>query len=229
MDYSTFKNSIMISDQSAWQQVEFTLVQPKPIDIFGFLMQQQITVYAPSEAKKELGFQAYQPNLFSGVYGNTDSPTTLEKGIQDTDYVFSRTNGSLTSANLQPNGLNVYLVESRARYSSTFRGQLSLWDATPMMQKLLRNRRSPVDPANILLARCFQNEGRNIFVFVNDQKQIDQLKYEGIKYLRLDKFFAWMCKTDYIDPRKVGWNFRKRQAHNNEWTKPSTNFKDDPC
>ncbi len=217
----------MIPDQSAWQQIGFTLTQFNPVDVFGFLEQQQITVCAPAEAKNELGYQVYKPNLLSGVYSDADSLTTSEgKGFLNTNYVFSRINGSLTPANLQPNGLGVILIESNFLYSSTFGGQLSFWDTTPIMQKLLRNKRSPVDRANIVLARYFQNEGKKIFVFVNDQKQIEQLKCEGIKYLRPDKLFAWMCKTGYVDPRKGAWNFKKRRDHNNSWTKPSANFKD---
>lgn len=216
----------MIPDQSAWQQIGFTLAQPNPVDVFGFLDQQQVAVYVPAEAKNELGFQVYKQNLFSGIYSETDSSSTLEKGLSNSNYVFSRINGSLTPANLQPNGLGVTLVESNSLYSTTFDGQLSLWDTTPVMQKLLRNKRSPVDCANIFLARYFQNEGKNVFVFVNDQKQIEQLKCEGIKYLRPDKLFAWMCETSYIDPRKGTWNFKKRRNHNNRWTELGANFKD---
>jgi hypothetical protein len=132
----------------------------------------------------------------------------------------------LTPTNLQPDGLNVILVESNSLCSTTFEGQLSLWDTTPIMQKLLRNKTSPVDYANIILARYFQNEGKKVFVFVNDQKQIEQLKYESIKYLRPDKLFTWMCNVGYIDSRKGAWNFKKRRDHNNRWTKPGANFKD---
>jgi hypothetical protein len=224
MDYSTYKNSIMIWDKSAGQQVEFTLVQSNPIDVFGFLEQKQITIYAPTVAKNELGYQVYKPNIFSG-YNDTDSSTTLENNSLNTNYVFSRVNGSLTPANLQPYGFGVILVESSAFYSTTFDKQLSIWDATTVMQKFARSKRSPVDYANIILARCFQKEKKNVFVFTNDYKQIEQVKIEGIKYLRPDKLFAWMCKDGYIDPRKGGWNFRKRQNHNNRWTNPNFVFK----
>lgn len=225
MDYSTFKNSIIIPDQSAWQHVGFTLSQPNPIDVLGFLKKQQITVYIPVEAKNELGCQIYKPNLFSGVNSDVNSLTTLENSL-NTNYVLSRTNGSLTPANLQPDGFNVTVIESNSLYSSTFGGQLSIWDTTPMMQKLLKNKRSLVDHANIILARCLQKEGKNVFVFVNDQEQIEQLKFEGIKYLRPDKLFAWMCKDGYINPIKGSWNFRKRRAHNNRWTEPNSIFRD---
>ena len=227
MDYSTFKNSIMVIDLSAWQQVEFTLTQPSPVDVFEFLEQEQITVCAPAEAKNELGYQVYEPNLLSGVYSDADGSTTTSggKGCSNAGYVLSRINGSLTPANLQPDGLDVILVESSSLYSSTSGGQLSLWDTTPIMQKLLRNKKTLVDYANIVLARYFQNKGENVFVFINDQKQIKQLKCEGIKYLRPDNLFAWMCKTGHIGPRKRAWNFKKRRDHNDRWTKPSTNFK----
>lgn len=231
MDYLSFKNSIMVPDQSAWQHVEFTLNQSNPIDVFGFLEKQQITICAPNEAKNELGYQVYNPNLFSGIYSdtNSDRSTTIEeKGSSSTNYIFSRTNGSLTPANLQTNGLSVTLIESQSFYSTTFTKQLSLWDATPTMQSLLKNKRSLVDHANIILARCLQNQGKNVFVFVNDQKQIEQLKFEGIKYLRPDRLFVWMCKTGYIDPRKGAWNFKKRREHNNRWAEPNTNFKSNP-
>lgn len=226
MDYSTFKNSIMVPDQSAWQQIEFILVQSNHIDVFGFLDKQKINVCIPAEAITELGFQVYKPNLFSGVYSNTDNSVTLGNGFSNSDYVFSRVNGSLTPVNLQPIGFDVIVVESSSLYSFTFGGQLSLWDTTFMMQKLLKNKRSVVDHANIILARCLQTERKNVFVFVNDQKQIDQLKYEGIKYLRPDKLFAWMCRDGYINPRKGAWNFRKRRDHNNRWTNPKTSQKD---
>ena len=226
MDYSTFKNSIMIPDQSAWQHVEFTLNQYNPINVFGFFKKQQITICAPAEAKNELGYQVYKLNLFSGVYSNADSSTTIEKGNLNTDYVLSQTNGSLTPINLQPNGFNITLIESNVIYSSTFGGQLSLWDTTSIMQKLARNKRSSVDYTNIILARYLQKEEKNVFIFVNDQNQIEQLKYEGIKYLRPDKLFTWMCKDGFIDPRKGAWNFKKRRDHNKRWTKPIANFKD---
>jgi len=216
----------MVPDQSAWQHIGFTLTQSNPIDVFEFLDQQQITVYVPAEAKTELGFQTYKPSLFSGVYSDASSSTASGgKGFSNNEYVFSHTNGSLTPANLQPEGFDVTLVESNALYSSTFGGQLSIWDTTPTMQKLLRNRRSLVDPANVIIARCLQRRGENVFVFVNDQKQIEQLKYEDIKYLRPDKLFAWMCKTGYIDPRKGAWNFKKRRDHNKRWTEPDIDFK----
>lgn len=216
----------MIIDQSASQQVGFTLTQSNPINVFGFLEQQQITVCAPIEAKNELGYQVYKPNLFSGVYSDDGSSITSSEGnnFSNTNYVLSRTNGSLTPASLQPEGFSVILVESNSLYSSTFGGQLCLWDASPIMQRLLRNKRSLVDHANIILARFFQNKGINIFIFVNDQKQIEQLKYEGIKYLRPDKLFSWMCEIGYIDPRKGAWNFKKRRDHNNRWTKPGVNL-----
>lgn len=63
MNYSTFKNSIMIPDQSAWQHVGFTLAQDNPIDVFGFLEKQQIMIYVPAKAKNELGYQVYKPNV----------------------------------------------------------------------------------------------------------------------------------------------------------------------
>lgn len=224
MDYSTFKKSIGIFDQSGLQQIGFTLVQSNPVDVFGFLEQQQIKVFVPVEAKNELGYQAYKQNLFSGVYNDINSSTTLENSFLNTNYVFSRINGFLTPVNLQPDGFNVTIVESNVLYSSTFGGQLSIWDTTPMMQKLLKNKRSLVDYANIILARYLQNKGENVFVFVNDQKQIDQLKFESIKYLRPDKLFAWMCKEKFIDPRKGAWNFKKRRNHDNRWTEPNVNF-----
>lgn len=216
MEYSAYKKSIMIPDQSAWQQIAFTLTQPNPIDVLGFLKQQEITANIPLEAENELGYQAYKPNLFSGIhYGNN---STIESRTLGIEYTFSKTNASLTPIDLQPNGLGVNVVKSKTLYSQTFRGQLFLWDTTSTMKKLSKNKRSLVDSANIILARCFQKEGKNFFVFVNDQKQINQLKYEGIRYLRPDKLFTWMYKDGYIDPRKKAWNFKKRRIHNNRWT-----------
>lgn len=228
MDYSTFKNSIMIPDQSAWQHVEFTLTQSNPIDVFGFLEKQQITAYAPAQAKMELGFQVYKPDLFSGIYSEAENSTTAANGenLVNVKYAFSTTNGSLTPVSFQPNGFSVNIVESNAFYSTTFNKQLSIWDITPIMQKFARSKRSRVDYANIILARCLQKEKKNVFVFTNDQKQVEQLNFEGIKYLRPDKLFSWMCQDDFIDPRKGGWNFKKRREHNDSWTNPNSSFSD---
>jgi len=216
----------MIADQSALQQIGFTLTQVNPIDIFGFLELQNINVWIPIEAKNEVGYQVYQPNFFSGVYNDNNSTACGEYLVDKAGYVLSRSNGSLTPINLQPNGFKVTLVNSSALCSETFTGQKFLWDNSSIMQKLLKNRRSLADSANITLARCFRKEGKNAFVFVNDQNQIKQLKFEGIEYLRPDKLFGWMCRDGYIDPRKGGWNFKKRREHNNRWTGPIINFKD---
>lgn len=157
----------MVPDQSALQQIGFTLAQPHPINVFEFLSQQEIAIYIASEAKSELGFQACKSNLFSGTHINNSTSLGNDSTVKP-DYVLSRTNASLTPSHLQPDGFPVTMVESNSLYSATFGGQMLLWDATTTMRKLLRNRRSPVDPTNINLARCLQQKGENAFVFLND-------------------------------------------------------------
>ena len=133
----------MIPDQSAWQHIEFTLSQSNPIDVLEFLKQQQVKIYIPNEAKHELGYQVYKPNLFSGVYNYKHNSITAKNDFSDTAYTFSKTNGSLTPTNLQqPYGPDVNIVESNAFSSITLGNQLSLWDMTATMKKLARNKRS---------------------------------------------------------------------------------------
>ena len=215
MDYSIYKNSMMVIDQSAWQQVAFSLSN---IDVYKFLSSNEIKIIATSDSAQELSYQAYNQTLFGGNYNST---VTMSRLNSNQDYVLSSTNGSLTLKNLDTG----YKVESVVNVNLTSTPR-TLWDTSLTMNKFRKSKRSFADASNIYLGRILQNKGKNFFIFTNDQNQIKQTKIEGFKYLRPDQLFSWMCKENFIDPRKGGWNFKKRKEHNKQWTEQGKKFKD---
>ncbi|HUC88664.1 MAG TPA: hypothetical protein VMR49_01385 [Candidatus Paceibacterota bacterium] len=214
MDYSTYKNSIIILDQSAWQQVAFSLSN---IDVYKFLSDNKIKAVATSDSAQELSYQAYNPTLFGGQYASTVTASELNS---KQSYILSSSNGSLTFPSLDT-GYNIDILNPFI-YSIP----RTLWDTSIVMEKLKRATRSQADVSNIYLCRILKEMNLNFFIFTNDQNQIKQIKIEGFKYLRPDQLFSWMCRENFIDPRKGGWNFKKRKEHNKQWTKPDVKFKD---
>jgi hypothetical protein len=214
MEYSQLKNTVMIPDQSAWQQVAFSLPD---IDVYKFFSDNLITIMTTSDSARELSYQAYNQTLFGGQYINT---VTSSDQNSKQNCVLSSSNGSLTYANLDT-GYNVDVLDPFAFHVSQ-----SLWDTSRVMEKLKRSKRGWADVSNIYLGRVLNGIGRDFFIFTNDQNQIKQIKIEGFKYLRPDQLFSWMCEERFIDPRKGGWNFRKRKIHNQQWVERYKKFKD---
>lgn len=201
------------------------------IDTSPFLFNKRIRVATSIAGSKELSYQPYQTDLLhddSVTLGNSLPKITTAGNEEVREYVFSRTNGSLTSRDSDPSGIPVF-IESMTCQSET---RASLWDTSSFMKRILHNTRSstlgstPTDVENIRQARYYRDQGIKAFVFLNDETQIKQLSLEGFDYLRPDDLFVWMVKEGYITLQKAVWNFRKRKEHNSCWTTPGKSFRE---
>lgn len=130
MSYSTCKNSIIILDQSAWQQVAFSLPD---IDVYKFLSDNKIKAIATPDSAQELSYQAYNPTLFGGQYTSTVTASELNS---KQSYVLSNSNGSLTFQSLDA-GYSIDILNP-----FNYLMPRTLWDTSLVMDKLKRSTRS---------------------------------------------------------------------------------------
>jgi hypothetical protein len=221
MEYGKYESSMMIADQSAWQQVEFWMTSCN-INIFDFLENKNITIIATTNSVQELAFQAHNPNLFSGH--RREQSITSSESSDGMSYVLSSTNGSLTFKELDSHGLDINIFPINNRFDG--RGQKLLWDNSPSFKRIENNRRSNVDISNIYLARRLVKEGKKFFIFANDNDQITQAHIEGFSVLRPSRLLKWMVKESYIKNQKAVWAYEKTRKHNPRSIVKEKNFKD---
>lgn len=218
MDYSIYENSKMIPDQSGWQQMCY-LMSNRKVDIYSFLDSKNIEIVTTQYSAKELVYQAYSPDLFSGHY---DDVSTTASVNDEQNYVLSSTNGSLTHDDFDNDG---YLLKVISVTTEEKTSQLSLWNSSATFQKLKRNKRSFADISNIYLARYLSETGENFFILLNDKNQIAQFKIEGYKYLRPSDILIWMERDNYIKNQKAVWCYEKIREHDSRWTKKDLSFR----
>jgi hypothetical protein len=215
MDFRFYEHSIMIPDQSAWQQAEFSMTT-SGINIYKFFESKDIQIITTPASARELSYQAYHQTLFGGRYNESLTASGLNS---QQEFVLSSTNGSLTFKNLDQ-GYPIEIVDKGISHQGL------LWDSSVMMKKMLRNRRSDADPSNIYLGRSLQQKKKSFFIFLNDQTQIKQVELEGFKYLRPDKLIRWMVRDGFISWQKALGDFKKKKKENGSWYPPNKTFKE---
>ncbi len=223
MDFSSYTNSIRISDQSGEQQAEFLSVSCK-IDIQGFWKKNDIKSAITPESREELFFQAYNQNLFGVSRDEKNNLSTTSCLDDKKECVWSRANGSLTYKELDYDGYETVVMSYNEETKT------SLWNALPsfkkMVRKIERKKRGYADVSNVYLSRDLRQKEENFFLFTNDKEQINQANFEGYKYLRPVYLLVWMVADSYIKRQKAIWAYEKMKNHNLQWVEKGVNFKD---
>jgi len=217
-DFKKYEKSILIPDQSAWQQVSFWYTQCDVKNIKQFLSDKDIQVITTSNSASELTKQIYNPNLFGCDLENT----ITFSGANPKELVISEINFVPTTYPVGDFDIKVWKVqlEKKPYY------QQVLWDSTPSFQRLLRNKKSKADISNIFLARDLSHQGKKFFIFTNDNDQIKQYQIEGFSYMRPIGMLLWMLEDGYINSRqKLVWVYEKMKKHNVRWVPKNTSFK----
>jgi len=217
MDFLEYENSTAILDQSGVQQLGFFVSQCS-VEVYKFMEIKNITLSATPKSSRELSYQAYDQNLFSGDYSSTLSDANNKQ-----NYILSRTNCSLTLKELDNKGYPITIV-SISNDKNNF--QSLLWDSSHSFKRMKNNKRSNADISSIFLARNLALNGVKFFCFSNDSDQINQFRIEGYKYLRPSDFLTWMVKDNYITRQKGVWCYEKAKKHNLRWMEKNRKFSD---
>ena len=220
-DFSNYENSNMIPDQSAWQVGEFWMTSCS-LNVYEFFESKNIDISLTSNTLKELGYQSYDPNLFS-------VSSTSELLSNKENYALSSFNGSVTLQELDGRSYPVNINETTIVSNLPF--QQSLWDMSPsfqrMKRKVLEKGKGVADLSIIYLARRFAKENRRFFIFTNDNDIIKQSTIEGFLYLRPIKLLKWMTVDKYISRQKAVCVFEKMKKHDLRWIdKKKLRFRD---
>ncbi len=220
MNFSDYKNSILLPDQSAWQQAEYWITESN-INVFSFLSSQNVSIKTTSSSARELSFQSYVQNLFVNDLSNTASELNSKES-----FVLSSINGSLTFEKLSPLGFPAQVIPDKELGSLIKSNQFPLWDSSPFFLRMKRNRRSQADIEHFYLGRYLQKNKQPFFVFTNDDDQIRQAQLEGFKFMRPPDLLVWMVKDTFVTRQKAVWAYEKAKKHNARWAKAGLRFRD---
>ena len=201
-DFKKYEKSILIPDQSAWQQVSFWHTQCDVKNIKQFLSDKDIQVITTSNSASELTKQIYTPNLFGCDLENT----ITFSGANPKKLVISEINFVPTTYPVGDFDIKVWNVQLEKKPCY----QPLLWDSTPSFRRLLRNKKSKADISNIFLARDLSHQRKKFFIFTNDNDQIKQCQIEGFSYMRPIIMLLWMLEDGYINSKQKLDGFMKR-------------------
>jgi hypothetical protein len=205
--FEEYENSILIPDQSAWQQVCFWYTKCNLRNIGQFLNENGIQIITTSDSANELTKSIYNPNLFNCDWENTiTSSQVVPKRLTISAIDFVPTTHPVGDLSIQI--WQIFLEEEHSY-------QPPLWNFAPSFQRMLK--RSRADISNILLARYLQKEKKKFFIFVNDNDQISQCKLEGFRYMRPLTMLRWMLKCKYLTKRRFELICEEMKKHNSQW------------
>lgn len=238
-NFSTFCNSKMIADQSAFQSIQ-DLTSNHKVDVLGFLENKGVSISTTQSSIVELSYPNYSRDLFStlsfseiksrnstfGRNEQNDPSSTLCVGSK-IECVMSRTTGSLTLKPLEPGG---FPVEHNFVDREEIK-QLTLWDSSFPLQRIKRKSEKTsnyTDVDNFILARKKKIDNEKFFIFVSDEDQLKQCQLEGYDVLMPRELLFWMETDDYITKQKNSYIFKswKNNNHTSGWAKDFEKFND---